>query len=102
MKHCPSIFVNSSNFTPAFSKQACYANPGADKKWAESSSYILIHLFLSFSNTSASNNVLLWTYRSWYLPRFFNSNSSNIFWVCICFVIQILQIFFEHVYNPHQ
>ena len=54
-----SISVNNSSFTPAFFKQACHTNPGADKKWAELSSYISIHLFLKFSNTSASNNVSL-------------------------------------------
>ena len=31
-------------------KQACHANPDAEKKWAGSSSYISIHLFLKFSS----------------------------------------------------
>ena len=35
-----SLFVNSSNFTSVFFKQAYHANPGIDKKWAGSSSYI--------------------------------------------------------------
>ena len=48
--------VNNSSSTPVFLKQACHANPGAYKRWAGSSSYISIHLFLKFSNTSASNN----------------------------------------------
>ena len=48
--------VNNSSSTPVFFKQACHANPGADKRWAGSSSYISVHLFLKFSNTSASNN----------------------------------------------
>ena len=34
------LFANNSNFTPVFFKQACHANPGADKKLAGSSSYI--------------------------------------------------------------
>ena len=59
-----SLFVNNSNFTPAFSKQACYANPGADKKSAGSILYILMHLLLKLLNTSANNNVLLLTYKS--------------------------------------
>ena len=42
-----------------FFKRACHANPGADKKRAGSSSYISVHLFQKFSNTSASNNVSL-------------------------------------------
>ena len=28
------LVVNNSNLTPAFSKKACYTNPGADKKSA--------------------------------------------------------------------
>ena len=32
--------VNNSNFTSVFFKQACHANPVADKKWARSSLYI--------------------------------------------------------------
>ena len=40
-------------------KAAFHANPGAERNFAESSSYILIHIFLKFSNTSAKNNVSL-------------------------------------------
>ena len=54
-----SLFVNNSNFTPVFFKQACHANPEADKKRAGSSTYISTHLFLKILNTSASNNVSL-------------------------------------------
>ena len=60
-----SILVNNSNFISVFFKQACHAKPSADKKWARSSSYISIHLLLKFSNPSASNNILLWTNKSW-------------------------------------
>ena len=52
-----SISVNNSNFTFVFFKHACHANAGADKKWAGSSPYIPIHLFLKFSNTSANKNI---------------------------------------------
>ena len=51
-----SISVNNSNFTLVFFKQACPANPDAGKKWAGSSLYISIHLFLKISNTSARSN----------------------------------------------
>ena len=54
-----SVLVDNSNSTLVFFKQACHANLGADKKWAGSSSYISIDLFLKFSNISASNNVSL-------------------------------------------
>ena len=47
-----STSVNNSNFISVYLKQACHTNPGADRKWAGSSSYISIHLFLKFSNTS--------------------------------------------------
>ena len=65
-----SLSVNNSNFTLVFFKAAFHVNPGADKKWAGSISYISMHLFLKFSNTSASNDVSDWTYRSWYSPKF--------------------------------
>ena len=52
-----STLVNNSNFIPVFFQQAFHANPGADRKIAESSSYISIHSFLKFLNTSASINV---------------------------------------------
>ena len=39
-----SILVNNSNSTSVFFKQACQINPGADRKWAGSSSYISMHL----------------------------------------------------------
>ena len=54
-----SKFANNSNFTPVFFKQACHANPGADKKDTGSSSYLSLHLPLKFSKTSASNNLSL-------------------------------------------
>ena len=79
-----SVSVNNSNFTLVFLRQACNANLGADKKWAGSSLYILIHLSLKFSNTSASNNVSLLTCKSWYSPRF---------------LFQILPILFEHAHG---
>ena len=39
------LFVNNSNFTHVFFKQAYHANLDADKKWAISNSYISIHYF---------------------------------------------------------
>ena len=59
-----SISVDNSNFTPVIFEPACHANPGADTKWAGSSSYISVHLSQMFSNTSASNNVSHWAYKS--------------------------------------
>ena len=40
-------------------KAVCHANSGAVENGAGSSSYISKHIFLKFSNTSASNNVSL-------------------------------------------
>ena len=60
------IFINNSNFSPVFFKQACQNNPGANKKWTGSSLHISIHFFLKFSNTIASNNVSRWSYKSWH------------------------------------
>ena len=54
-----SISVKRSNFTLDFFKAACHAKPGAERNFAGLSSYILIHILLKFSNTSANNNVSL-------------------------------------------
>ena len=51
-----SISVKRSSFTFDFLKFACHANLGAKRNFAESSSYILIHIFIKFSNTPANNN----------------------------------------------
>ena len=69
------ISLKRSNFTLVFFKAACHANPRAERNFAESSLCILIKIFLKFSNTSAKNSVLLWTYKSWYPPKFFISKS---------------------------
>ena len=75
-----SMSVINSKFSFVFFKQACHAaNPGADMKWEGSSPYISIHVSLNFLKTSASNNVSVWTYKSWYSPRVFVSNTSHIF-----------------------
>ena len=54
-----SISIRRSNFTLVFFKAGYHANPGTERNFARSGSYILIHIFLKFSNTSASNNVSL-------------------------------------------
>ena len=45
------ILVNNLIPFQFFSGNACHPNPGAEKKWARSSSYVSIHLLLKFSNT---------------------------------------------------
>ena len=52
-----SVSAKISYFTLLFFKAACHANPGAEKNFAGSSLYILIHIFLKFSNTSANNKM---------------------------------------------
>ena len=42
------ISVNNFSFTSVILKQACHANPGADRRWTGSSLSISIHLFLKF------------------------------------------------------
>ena len=54
-----SISTKRSNFTLVFFEAACHANPEAERNFAGSSSYIFVHIFLKFSNTSANNEVLL-------------------------------------------
>ena len=70
-----SISVKRFNFTLAFLKAACHANPGAERNYAWSSLYILRDIFVKFSNTSGNNNVSLWTYKSWSSAKFFISKS---------------------------
>ena len=48
----------------------CYANLGSVRKQAGSSLYISRNIFRKFSNTSASNNTSLWTYKLCYLHEF--------------------------------
>ena len=81
-----SISVNNSNSTSIYFKHAFHADPGAYKKRAGSSWYIKIHLLRKPSNKSASSNVSLWTYKSWYNQYF---------------LFQSFSILFEHAYNQH-
>ena len=60
------LFANNSNFNLHILNKLAMLIQVQIKKWAESSAYVLIHLFLKLSNTSAINNVSLWTYISWY------------------------------------
>ena len=65
------IPLKRSNFNLVFFRTACHANPGADIKFTGSSLCISRHIFRKFSNSSANNNVLLWTYKSRYSSNFF-------------------------------
>ena len=58
---------------------ASHANPGAEKIFAGSSSYILIYIFLQFSNTSANNNISVGTVKSWYSHKGFILNLYKLF-----------------------
>ena len=74
-----AISVRRSNFTLVFFKAACHTNPGVKRNFTVSSSYILGHMFLKFSNTSGNNSVSLWTNKSWYSPKFFFQNLYKLF-----------------------
>ena len=52
--------VDNSDFTFVFFKQACHANPGADKKQEGSCSYISIHLSHHTEHTSHDNHRCLY------------------------------------------
>ena len=71
----PSI----SNSTSIFLKDAFHANPGVERKYAGASLYILIQLLWKLMNTCPKNSLSLWTYTSWYLPRFIFHSSPNLF-----------------------
>ena len=61
---------------------SCHANAGAGRIFVGWSLYLLRYTFLKFSNTSANNNVLLWTYKSWYYPKFYISESLQTPFAC--------------------
>ena len=82
-----SISFNRSNFTLAFFKAAYYANPGVERKWARSRSYISRYIFWKLLNTPTSSNASLYTYKSWYSSNFFISNPYK---------------FFLYAFNMHQ
>ena len=88
-----SIWVNWSNFILLFFKAAYHANSGAARKRAGSSSYISRHIFRKFSNTSANSNVLLWTYKSWYSPKFLFEKFYNNSFACTESALVISSIF---------
>ena len=54
-----SLLDKISKFILVFYKAVSHTNPGAKRNFARSSSYILRHIFLKLSNTSANNNVSL-------------------------------------------
>ena len=99
-----SISVSRSYFTLVFSKAAFHTYPGAERKWVGSSSYTSRHIFRKLLNTSASNNVSLWTSRSWNSSKFFILKSLRTpFYVrvfCMSNVLHILmtvKIFFSGI-----
>ena len=51
--------ANSSNFTSFFYKATCHANLGSERNFAGSNWEIFEHISLTFSKTSAKNNVSL-------------------------------------------
>ena len=75
--------VKRFNFALVFFKVVCYANPGDERNFAISSSFIFRHMFLKISNTSANNNPLLWIYKSQYSPKVFISKSLQTLFVCL-------------------
>lgn len=92
-----SILVNNSNSILVFFKYACHTNPGTDKYWARSSSYVSMYFFLQkFSDIFVSNNASLWTCKSWWSPRSFSSKSFQTFHV---FVINICNVFDVYICN---
>ena len=46
------ISIDSSGLTFVFCRTVCHDNLGAERNWAGSGSYVSMHLFWKFSNTS--------------------------------------------------
>ena len=86
-----SILVKISNFTLVFFKATYHVNPGAVRKRAGSSSYTSRHLFRKFFNTSANNNMSLWTYKKWCSPKF--QNLYKLFCVNIIYISKTVKAY---------
>ena len=56
---------NKSNLTFVIFEAVCQSNFNVERTWLELSSYISRNIFQKFLNISVSNNLLLWSYRSW-------------------------------------
>ena len=77
-----------------FFKAVYHANPGAERKRAGSCLYFLRHIFPKLLNTSASNNVWLWTYKLWYyLTKYSFSKSLQTLLVYVYSVSVISSMF---------
>ena len=76
------ISVKKSKFTLVFYKTACHANPGAEKIFEGSSSYIPRHVFQKIPNISANNYVSLWIYKPRYSPKLFISKFLQTLFTC--------------------
>ena len=76
------ISVIKSKFTLVFFKTACHANPGAEKNFQGSSSYISRHVFQKIPNVSDNNYVLLWIYKPRYSPKLFISKFLQTLFTC--------------------
>ena len=84
-----SLSVQRFNFTLVIFKRlflvftllffSCHDHPSAEGDFAGSSSYILRQIFIKFANTTANNNVSLWTYKFWYSPNFLLKNLYKLF-----------------------
>ena len=86
---------SNSNSYFVFVKVACLGSPGADQKYAGSSSYIFTYLLQRFSNASVSNSVSLCIYRSC-SSKFYILKSYQIPSFCV-FVISIWDFFHRQI-----
>ena len=88
---------NWSNFTSAFFMNGCHANPGADKKYTASSSYISMQFLRKFSNSSANSSDLHdhnthLNFIFWNPPRLFSRVCSQhpwCYWFRDCWKIRL-------------
>ena len=97
------IYLNLSA-NSVFFRDACHANPGADKRCVGSSSYISMHLLQKLSNTSVSTVVLQilhdtflgFVFRN--LPKLFSSSAVSICNVFHCQIVVRLPMKFHWIF----
>ena len=77
------LSVKRFHFILVIFKVACQASPGSVRKRAGTISYIWRHILKVLKKRSFNNNVLLWTYKSWYSLTFLFQSFYRFFF-CAC------------------
>ena len=97
-----SMSVKRSRFTLVFFKVACHANPGAERNFAGSSLYILIHIFLIFQIHQLTKmyhfeHIQIMIF-SWIFYVKIFTNFLCVWVICISYITMLHWVFPNHLY----